>query len=353
MADAATVPAKYIFLDVVGFTYNRSVEAQSDIVHSLNEIVKASLDEYSIHDDNRIFLPTGDGICIALLNIECLHDIASAYDIHVKIALGILKRLEEHNTSTEDVQRKFKLRIGINENIDNLVEDVNGNRNVAGDGINLAQRVMSLADGNQILLSPSVFATLRVRERYMNASFKGHPAVKIKHGLELSVYQLIAPDNTGLDIETPERFKTPEKVEPRFTKLVAYYFAHAIKNEQFFLGKVDSSVPETAGVVLLYLLATDSVEMSESRAIDAYEPDAPKFGSNIEEQFKYFDSLPYWVLSNLRDYITDKHLSKFYGNFEADRFGFRNYIFVNQKGKEKLKREYPDVWNAFGLDTVR
>ena len=154
MADAATVPAKYIFLDVVGFTYNRSVEAQSDIVHSLNEIVKASLDEYSIHDDNRIFLPTGDGICIALLNIECLHDIASAYDIHVKIALGILKRLEEHNTSTEDVQRKFKLRIGINENIDNLVEDVNGNRNVAGDGINLAQRVMSLADGNQILISP-------------------------------------------------------------------------------------------------------------------------------------------------------------------------------------------------------
>src|SRR5687768_3731812 len=134
MPDASTIPAKYIFLDVVDFTRSRSVEAQSDIVHSLNQIVKSSVDDNSIPDENRIFLPTGDGICVALLNIECLQNIEPAYDSHLRIALGILKRLEEHNASIEDAQRKFNVRIGINENIDNVVIDINGNRNVAGDG---------------------------------------------------------------------------------------------------------------------------------------------------------------------------------------------------------------------------
>ena len=39
---ATTIPAKHIVLDVVEFTHNRSVEAQTDIVHALNAIVKSS-----------------------------------------------------------------------------------------------------------------------------------------------------------------------------------------------------------------------------------------------------------------------------------------------------------------------
>ena len=50
MKEINIIPVKYIFLDVVGFTHDQSVEAQSDIVHSLNEIVKRSLDESSITD---------------------------------------------------------------------------------------------------------------------------------------------------------------------------------------------------------------------------------------------------------------------------------------------------------------
>lgn len=55
--------------------------------------------------------------------------------------------------------------MGINTNADNLVTDINGARNLAGAGINIAQRVMDSADGNQILVSHSVYDTLRDREK--------------------------------------------------------------------------------------------------------------------------------------------------------------------------------------------
>ncbi|MDQ5836111.1 MAG: adenylate/guanylate cyclase domain-containing protein [Acidobacteriota bacterium] len=309
MTETAIIPVKYVFLDVVGFTHDRSVETQSDIVRALNEIVKASVDESSIPDNNKIFIPTGDGICIALLNIDCLEKIETPYDLHLRIALSILRRLDEYNNADKDEELKFKIRIGINENVDNVVIDINGNRNVAGDGINMAQRVMSLADGNQILVSPSVFTTLGIREKYFKTSFKAMPRTKIKHGIELSVHQFIASNHAGLNVDTPQRFKTPERIEPLLTELAAHYFAHAIKNEKFFLAKADSGLAEIAGIGLLYLLATDSVEMSHSKTIDAFEPNAPSFGKDLEEQFNYFKSLNFWVGARLRDCIVEKHLS--------------------------------------------
>jgi hypothetical protein len=38
LSEVQTIPAKYIYLDVVGFTHNRSVEAQADIVHTVNKL---------------------------------------------------------------------------------------------------------------------------------------------------------------------------------------------------------------------------------------------------------------------------------------------------------------------------
>jgi class 3 adenylate cyclase len=155
ISETATISAKYIFLDIVGFTHNRSIEAQTDIIGVLNSIVLEAVSRYCIDAENRILLPTGDGICLVLLGIE------SPYDIHIQIALSLIEGIEKHNSTAIDEQRKFKIRVGINSNTDNLVTDVNGNQNIAGAGINLAQRVMSAADGNQILVGQPVFDTLR------------------------------------------------------------------------------------------------------------------------------------------------------------------------------------------------
>src|SRR5215831_9695202 len=148
MAEVRTTPAKYVFLDIVSFTRDRSIEAQSDLVAALNMIVSQAMGELSIPDAQQIFLPTGDGMCICLLNIE------TPYDCHMLLALGILKRVAEWNAESKDVMRQFKVRIGVNANTDNLVTDINNRDNLAGAGINTAQRVMTAADGNQVFVGP-------------------------------------------------------------------------------------------------------------------------------------------------------------------------------------------------------
>src|SRR4051812_4236493 len=129
MFETKTVAAKYIFLDVVGFTYNRSIEAQADIVRLFNDIVESSIVEFAIPKDNVLFIATGDDICVALLNTE------SPYDVHLSIALRIIEKVNRNNETAKNEMRKFEVRIGISSNTDNLVTDINGNRNIAGAGI--------------------------------------------------------------------------------------------------------------------------------------------------------------------------------------------------------------------------
>lgn len=190
------IPAKYIFLDVVGFTQNRSVEAQTDIVAALNMIVRNSVSAHNIQDDRIIYIPTGDGICIALLNVE------RPYDVHMQIALSVLARIQKHNDATKDQARKFQVRIGINANTDNLVTDINGRPNVTGAGISMAARVMNKADGGQILVGRSVYDMLRYREKYATAftSFQ----TTVKHGVTLDIYQFVSAGFEGLNTVPPQ-----------------------------------------------------------------------------------------------------------------------------------------------------
>jgi class 3 adenylate cyclase len=338
MNEVKTIPAKYIFLDVVSFTHNRSVEAQSDIVQFLNEIVQASLAENELPREKLILLPTGDGLCMALLNIE------NPFDIHLLLALSIIRLIEEHNKSTDNEMRRFQVRIGLNANTDNLVTDINGNQNIAGAGINMAARVMGMADGNQILVGEAVFDILRYREKYMN-SFKTFRAT-VKHGLQIPVYQLIDVESSGLNTTIPQAFQVPEKQEPKLSRTAAYYFAHAIKNRSFFVEMKDNLLAE-AGTILLWFLAEDSKEKSRLTEID--EPHYKTYkaeGGNIKEQLDYYDSIDFQVLSYLATCIAAS-LSKYGDCFEGGVFEYR---FITPKGVAKLKREWPSIWTEFGLD---
>jgi hypothetical protein len=69
MEEIETVEAKHIFIDIVNYTFNRSVEAQTDLIKYLNEIVLKSIEEEKIDNKQVIFIPTGDGMCITIINI--------------------------------------------------------------------------------------------------------------------------------------------------------------------------------------------------------------------------------------------------------------------------------------------
>lgn len=338
MPEAHTIPAKHIFLDVVGFTHNRSVEAQSDIVHYLNAIVQSSVSAHVQADDKVIYLPTGDGLCICLLNVE------TPYDVHILIAKDIVSGIYNHNNSINSDMRKFHVRIGINQNIDNLVTDVNGNQNIAGAGINMAARVMTMADDDQILVAESVHDTLRYREKYMNM-FRSYIAT-VKHGVRLPVYQFIEDGCAGLNIDIPKAFQYRQAEKLKLSKHVAYYFAYATKYRDFFIER-KQFINTSSSICLLWLLASDSVEKSETSEIDTpfyltYEFEEATF----ENQYQHYHNMDYHTIVAISRLVRENHLLDYNEYFE----GLYEWRFINAEGREKLKREWPDIWNEFELD---
>jgi len=247
---------KYVFVDIVGFTKNRSVEAQSFVVGALNGIIHRALEDCQVETKARILIPTGDGVAIALIDL-------GPYDLHMRLALSIIHHVHNHNSAMEHAMRKFAVRLGVNQNEDNLISDINGAVNVAGRGISLAQRIMDKADAGQILVGRAVYETLIQRERYMK-NFRQFETTD-KHGEQISVYQYLSDNQPTLNVEIPSAFAEKKVIKPKLTKTVAYYMAHAYRNREYLLSRKEAGgMRDYAGPVLLYFLAEDSRAKSEA-----------------------------------------------------------------------------------------
>lgn len=333
-----TANVKYVYLDIVGFTKNRSVEAQSDLVVAINAVVRGALEASSIPQETTILIPTGNGMAIALKEF-------GQYDLHLTLALEILRLIADHNKLTEDNMRQFEVRIGVNENVDNVVLDINGKQNVAGHGISMAQRIMDKADAGQILLGRAVYETLRPREKYMS-SFREFNTTA-KHGIAFQVYQYLS-NSVGLNNDTPSAFAPPIKAESlKFTKLVAYFVAHAYANREFFLSQKSDYKIDSAATVLLSFLAEDSVEKSETPSHKS-----PTFitwkAETVLEQYKHYCDLDYWPLARLASYFTKSELSRFGEYFERSAY-ITTYWLPKKSGLEKLCSEHPSIATEFGI----
>ena len=338
-----TIPTKYVYLDVVDFTKDRSVEAQADVVEILNEIVRNVLKIHDVAVKRRILIPTGDGICIALLDI-------SHFDIHIGIALDLLNKIKNHSEECDDESRRFSIRIGINENIDNIVIDINRRRNLAGGGINLAQRVMSIADGGQVLVSQPVYEILKNREKYMKL-FR-HYAAKGKHGDIFSVYQLVDDTIDSLNTDIPAVFQVKKPAPKKLTRLQAYYLAHALHKKAFVQQVARKIASENILVVMFYFMAIDSLGH-----FNATEFDVPLMrvhrGSELSlaELYDYYNGNDYWVMCYLKDLITKDLLSPFEACFVAREFG-KIWVVPSEHGIQKLKQEFPDIYKTFGIEQL-
>ncbi|MDO9028241.1 MAG: adenylate/guanylate cyclase domain-containing protein [Candidatus Roizmanbacteria bacterium] len=340
--DELTASFKYIFLDIVKFT-KRSVEAQSDVIKELNKIVKESVQDNSLQKDNTIFIPTGDGICLAMRG-------ELSYDIHMLISLDILAKIQGYNENQSDNTRKFGVRMGINENVDNVIEDINGRTNVAGSGINFASRIMDNADEGQILVSQTVYDILYAREKYMN-SFRSYNAT-IKHDLKIPVHQYIKSEHKGLNVDIPSTLSS-KKIVYALSKTSAYYFAHAISNKELLIKKTgkDSQNYHTP-VILLWFLAHDSHEMATCKEFDSAYLKQPGRGKlSIEEQFDVIEKTDLSILMDFANTIVNSHLDRFHSqSFEENKYGMKCWFMINKDGQVKLKKEYPDIWQEFSLD---
>jgi TolB-like protein/class 3 adenylate cyclase/Tfp pilus assembly protein PilF len=179
--------AHVLFTDIVGYS-KLPIHQQRAFVERLNEVVRAT-DEYQAAETagRLIKIPTGDGITLVFYHSP---------EAPVECALEISRALKKHP--------ELQLRMGIHSGPVSGVIDATGKANVAGAGINIAQRVMDCGDAGHILLSKHVAEDL---EEYPHWQPHLHQLgeCEVKHGVRLSVVNLYTEElgNPAL----PEKLK--------------------------------------------------------------------------------------------------------------------------------------------------
>lgn len=176
--DNKTVMCSVFFLDIVGYS-KKSVTGQISLKDRFNSYLSAAIRDVPITD--RIILDTGDGAAINFLG-----DIEDA----LKAALSLRESLLNEDPN---LNHPLLVRMGINLGPVRLVRDINGQPNIVGDGINVAQRVMGFADASQVLVSRSYYdAVSRLSPQY-SGMFHYQGSRTDKHVREHEVYAIGYP----------------------------------------------------------------------------------------------------------------------------------------------------------------
>src|SRR4029450_1803480 len=128
-----------LFVDIVGYS-KLLINEQRALLETLNQIIRYTDEFRSAETAGRLIkIPTGDGMALVFYNSP---------ESPVECALEISRALKEHP--------QLQLRRGVHSGPVSGVVDVNERANLAGAGINLAQRVMDCGDAGHILLSKRV-----------------------------------------------------------------------------------------------------------------------------------------------------------------------------------------------------
>src|SRR3984893_6286371 len=183
--------AQVLFLDIVGYS-KLSVNQQHAAVEELNQIVRASEQFQKAEGANRILkIPTGDGMALVFYKSP---------EEPAQCAFEISRALKNN--------QRLQVRMGIHSGPISGVVDVNERTNVAGAGINLAQRVMDCGDAGHILLSQHVAEDLAEYERW-RPFLHDIGTFEVKHGVRVSVTNLYS-DEVG-NPNLPKKFETLKK----------------------------------------------------------------------------------------------------------------------------------------------
>jgi serine/threonine-protein kinase len=221
--------AHVLFMDIVGYS-KLAINEQRALVETLNEIVRGTDSFREAEAAGRLIkIPVGDGMALVFSNspeepLEC--------------ALEISRVLKNHP--------ELQLRMGVHSGPVSGVVDVNDRANVAGAGINMAQRVMGCADAGHILVSKHTAEDL---EQYPHWKPHLHDLgeCEVKHGVRVRVVNL----HTGElgNPEPPKKFKSAAKAR-RLKGVVAALFGAAALVALFLVlsHRLISRSPETSAV---------------------------------------------------------------------------------------------------------
>jgi serine/threonine-protein kinase len=181
-----------LFIDIVGYS-KLLINEQSEQIQTFRKIVRGAEQFRLAEAEGKLVrLPTGDGAALVFrTNVEA----------PALCALEISKALKSH----PDVH----VRMGIHSGPVNEVVDLNGQANIAGAGINIAQRVMDCGDAGHILLSKRVAEDL-AQYRQWQPHLRDLGEVEMKHGVRVHVFNL-CNEEVG-NPEVPEKLRQAERL---------------------------------------------------------------------------------------------------------------------------------------------
>ncbi len=185
-----------LFIDIVGYS-TLLIEEQKERLALLNDIVLATPQVRESPDEQLVKLPTGDGMALVFRHSS---------EEPARCALEIAEALQKHP--------EIPVRMGIHSGPVSEVTDVSGRTNIAGAGINMAQRVMDCGDAGHILLSQRVADDL-AQYRQWAPRLHDLGECEVKHGLRLHLVNLYAEQigNPAL----PAKFQRVEGKKPADT----------------------------------------------------------------------------------------------------------------------------------------
>ena len=164
--------AYVLFVDMVGYS-KLLIDQQRRLLELLNEIVRGAEQFRKAEASHRLItIPTGDGMALVFYNTP---------EAPVDCALEISRAAREHP--------ELKLRMGVHSGPVSGVVDVSGRANIAGAGINVAQRVMDCGDAGHILISKRVTDDLEQYPQW-RAHLHELGECEVKHGVRVHVVNL-------------------------------------------------------------------------------------------------------------------------------------------------------------------
>src|SRR6184192_3660107 len=168
--------AHVLFIDVVGYS-KLLVNEQREVVEQLNRTVrKTPRFRKSEGAGKLIRIPVGDGMALVFFQTP---------EEPVQCAMEIARALKNHP--------QIRLRMGVHSGPVDQIKDVNDRLNVAGVGINIAQRVMDCGDAGHILVSKRVADDL-AQDSLWQPLLHDLGEIEVKHGLKLGIVNLYTSD---------------------------------------------------------------------------------------------------------------------------------------------------------------
>jgi tetratricopeptide (TPR) repeat protein/class 3 adenylate cyclase len=176
-----------LFIDIVGYS-KLLITEQSDQIQKLKEIIGGA-EQFGIAeaDGKLLRLPTGDGVALVFRTNP---------EASVLCAIEIAHALKHHP--------ELRVRMGIHSGPVNEVTDLNAQANIAGAGINIAQRVMDCGDAGHILLSKRVAEDLEHYPRWRRC-LHDLGQCEVKHGTRIHTFSLYT-DTLG-NAQIPEKIR--------------------------------------------------------------------------------------------------------------------------------------------------